>query len=50
MKKGDEIVHEQKGAHGTVVRTNPNGTVDVLWKFTKSIGVVSANEIVRLNK
>ena len=47
IKKGDKVLHKDKGSRGSVVKSNTNGTVDVLWKFSKSTTTISTDKIIK---
>jgi hypothetical protein len=50
FKKGDKVLHNANGSSGVIVKNNPNGTVDVFWKFSKSTATISIDKIIKEQK
>jgi hypothetical protein len=44
--RGTYVVHSEKGSSGMIVGINKNGTVDVLWNFSKTRASISTDFLV----
>ena len=47
LKKGDNVVHAEKGSSGKVIKIESDGKVVVKWSFSKSTSTVNPNTIVK---